>query len=97
MSLSANGAAEIGNVTVTTMDYRGFSPEELAEMATDRIIFVGQNSHPAILDQARAYRENIKNALVHYFTLAQQSERTNIAGKLVLSGRQDLAHLIRNL
>ena len=91
------GNANVGTVNVFTADYRGHTPEELADMAVDKIIFVGGNSHPVIVDQARAYRDNIRSVLIEYFRMAQQSERTNICGKLILNGNEDIANLIRSL
>ncbi len=40
------------NVKVLTTSGRGFTPEEVAERALDRIISVGSQTHPAIRDQA---------------------------------------------
>ena len=91
------GNANVGTVNVLTADYRGHTPEELADMAVDRIIYIGGNSHPVIVEQARAYRENIRKILVEYLRAAQESERTNICGKLILNGNGELADLIRSL
>jgi len=67
--------AAVGDVNILVTNNGGHSPEEWAEMATNQIIFVGGNSHPVIVDQARAFREQIHKTLVHYFTLAQEAER----------------------
>ena len=69
------GNANVGTVNVFTADYRGHTPEEWADMATNQIIYIGGNSHPVIVDQARAYREEIKKTLTHYFQLVQDAER----------------------
>ena len=95
--ISASGAANIGPIVVQTMDYRGFSPEELADRAVDRIIKVGQNSHPAIIEQARAFREDIRKILVDYFRTAQEAERNNIYGKLIKADQPEIAELVRRL
>ena len=97
MTTSFLGNANVGTVNVLTADYRGHTPEELAEMAVDRIIYIGGNSHPVIVDQARAYRAHIKQVLIEYFRMAQESERTNICGKLIQNGNEDIANLIRSL
>jgi carbonic anhydrase len=70
--------ASVGNVNVLVANDGNHSPEEWADMATEQIIFVGGNSHPVIVDQARAFREQIRKTLVHYFTLAQEAERNAI-------------------
>lgn len=91
------GVANIGAVNVVTLDYRGYTPEELAEMTVDKIIRIGQNSHPAIIEQARAFRENIRVVLVEAFRQAQEAERATIIGSLTKNGFEDIANLIRRI
>lgn len=95
--LSNEAMVNVGAVNVFTADYRGHTPEELADMTVDKIIHVGQNSHPAIIEQARAFRENIRAVLIHAFKMAQDSERTTIVGKLIQADQEDIANLIRRL
>ena len=45
---------EVGMVKVGTISGRGFTPEEIAEQALDKIISIGNNSHPVIQAQAEA-------------------------------------------
>ena len=40
-----NGSSDIGNVMVMATEGRGFTPEEVAERALDKIIYVGSNAH----------------------------------------------------
>lgn len=90
-------AALLGGVTVQTVSGRGWNPEELADRALGRIIQVGDTSHPAIRDQANAFKEHIRHVLVFYLSEAQKSERTTICAKLQAQGQTDLANLIRSL
>ena len=53
-------------VKVLTTQGRGFTPEEMAERATDKIISVGSQTHPAIRDQAEAFRNQINKVLVFF-------------------------------
>lgn len=85
----------LGGVTVQTTNNRGFTPEEIADRALDKIISVGGNSHPAIVDQAMAFRENIRHVLVFYLKEAVQSERTTIANRLREAGYPDLVTLLK--
>ena len=62
--ISANGALQLGDITLATVSNRGFTPEELAERALDRIIHVGGNSHPLIQEQAEAFKDQIRGVLV---------------------------------
>jgi len=82
------------NVIVKTSQGRGFTPEEIAERAIDKIIYVGSKSHPAIRDQAEAFRENIQSVLVFYLKEAVRSDRTTIANRLREAGYPELTFLL---
>jgi hypothetical protein len=97
MSLQASGSSIVGNVMVYTTNNRGFNAEEMANMTVEKIIFIGQNSHPAIIEQAKAFKEHIRQALVAAFTEAQQEERKTICTQLDLQGQSGLADIIRRL
>jgi hypothetical protein len=88
------GTASVGTFRVETADNRGWTPEELAERALDRIIYVGGNSHPAVREQAEAFRANIRTVLIHYLTEAVQSERTTLAAKFQAAGHPELVKLL---
>ena len=83
-----------GSVVVHTTQNRGFTPEEIAERALDKIIYVGGNSHPAIREQAEAFREAIKQVVVFYMKEAIKSDRTSIAIKLREAGHPELVKLL---
>lgn len=82
-------------VNVATTSGRGFTPEELADRALDKIIAVGENSHPAVREQALAFREKIRGVLVLYMREAIQSDRTTIANRLREAGYPDLVTLLK--
>lgn len=89
--------ALLGGVKVYTTTDRGFTPEEIAERALDKIIYVGEQSHPVIRDQAQAFKDSIRSVLVFYLREAQQSERTSIVAGLAKQGFEDMAQLIKRL
>ena len=97
MTLQASSSSIVGDVRVITTDHRGFNAEEMAELTVDKIIFIGRNSHPAIIEQARAFREQIRQVLVAAFTEAQQEEKKTICAQLDLQGQSGLADIIRRL
>lgn len=94
MHMTDKGVLLGGSVAVLTTDNRGFTPEEIAERALDKIIYVGGNCHPAIRDQAEAFRENIRKVLVFYMNEAIQSDRTTIAARLRDAGHPELIKLL---
>jgi hypothetical protein len=89
-----SGTSLIGNVMVQTTDHRGPTPEELAERALAKVLYVGKDSHPAIRDQAEAFKENIREVMVFYMKEAVASERVTLAVKLRDAGFPELVKLL---
>jgi hypothetical protein len=48
------------NVTVHTTNYRGSTPEEVAQRCADRIISVSDGAPAVIKDQAFAYKDQLE-------------------------------------
>jgi hypothetical protein len=92
--MSNQSAFLLGGFKVMTTEGRGWTPEEIAERALDKIIYVGNNSHPAITQQAQAFRENIRHVLLHYLKEAVQQDRSTIAIKLQEAGHPELVKLL---
>ena len=82
-----------GQVRVETTENRGFTPEEVAERALDKIIYVGSQTHPAIRDRAEAFRENIRKVLVFYMKEAVRSDRVTLVNKFNKAGFPELVKL----
>lgn len=97
MNLSVDVGVLLGGVVVQTTNNRGFTPEEIAERALDKIIYVGKDSHPAIVEQANAFKDAIRSVLVFYLREAQKSERTTICANLEKHGHADLSRIIRSM
>ena len=91
------GSSQINDVFVFTTENRGHSPEEMAEMAMNKIMLVSKEAPPVIRDQAIAHRENLKDILIFYMNRMAQSERTTIWALLKKQGHGDLAEIIRRL
>tara|TARA_R110000868_G_scaffold247205_1_gene503685 strand:- start:1354 stop:1644 length:291 start_codon:yes stop_codon:yes gene_type:complete len=85
---------EVGSVTVMTTNERGFTPEEIAERALDKIIYIGGNVPPVISDQARAYRERIRLVLVYYMKEAIRSNNVTLVNKLTKAGYPELVRIL---
>ena len=85
-----------GNVTVMSTSGRGFTPEELAEMALDKIVYVGSKSHPVIREQAEAFKNNLRVVLLQYLQQAVRSDRTTIANRLREAGHPELTIILND-
>lgn len=91
-----SGGALLGQITAISVSGRGFTPEEVAEMALDKIIYIGESSHPALRDQAEAFRDQIRTVLVKYMKQAVVSHNTTLANKLRDAGHPELIKLLEN-
>lgn len=93
----ANGQGDVGQVQVFTSNDGGHSPEQIADMAVNKIIAVSETAPPPIRDQALAYRNNIKDVILYYMRKMAQSERTTMWALLRKQGHEDMAEIIRRL
>jgi hypothetical protein len=92
--ISVSSPVLVGGVSVETTQHRGWSPDELAQRAADKIIYVGDQSHPAVREQARAFKENVKHVVGFYLREAVEQDRATIAQRLREAGYPDLVHLL---
>lgn len=92
---NANGILS-GDIKVYSTINRGFTPEEIADRAIDKIIFVGKDSHPAIREQAEAYKSHIKSVVLAYLKEAVKSDRTTIANRLRDAGHPELIKILED-
>jgi len=92
--ISANGAMEVGDITLFTVSERGFTPEELAERALSKILYAGKNSHPLIQEQAEVFKNQIRGVLVEYMKQAIRSNHTTLANRFRDAGHPELIKLL---
>jgi|TARA_R110002167_G_scaffold59462_11_gene168431 hypothetical protein len=93
----AVGAGEVGDALVFTSNNKGHSPEQMAEMALNKIMSVSDSAPPVIREQAYAHRQRLKEVLVFYMNRMCQSERTTMWALLTQQGHSDMAEIIRRL
>lgn len=84
----------VGSVMVMATEGRGFTPEEVAERALDKIIYVGSQTHPAIREQAEAFRDSIRQVLVHYMHEAVRSHNVTLVNKFKQAGHPELVPIL---
>ena len=95
--LDCDGRGDIGDVMVYTSDNSGHSPDQIADMALNRIMSVSENAPPVIRDQAMAHRDKLKEILIYYMKSMANSERTTICALMEKQGHNDMAEIIRRL
>jgi len=89
-----SGLSDVGNVMVMVTEGRGSTPEEVAERALDKIIYVGSHAHPAIRDQAEAFKDSIREVLVHYMHEAVRSHNVTLVNKFKQAGHPELIPIL---
>jgi hypothetical protein len=94
--LSASGGALLGDIKAMGVSGRGFTPEELADNAVDRIISISATADPVIRQQAEAFREHIRSVLVSYGRQCVRSNHTTITNRLRDAGHPELTKLLEN-
>ncbi len=62
--LDSQSQAGAANPLVFTTTDRGHSPEEMAEMALNKIMSVSEDAPPVIREQAYAHRQRLKEVLI---------------------------------
>jgi hypothetical protein len=83
-----------GEVKVMATKGRGHTPEEIAEFALAKILYVSKDANPLIREQAEAFKGYIREVLVKYLKQAVQSDRTTLANKLRDAGHSDLIKIL---
>jgi len=87
----------IGNLGVKTTHHRGHSVEEVAEMATDKIISISDTAPMEIKAQANAFRNRCKMVITYYINEGVKNHTCTVCNILEKQGHSDLANIIRRL
>ena len=88
---------QIGNLGVTTTEYRGHTVEEVADMATKKIVSVSDEAPAPIRAQAHAFEKVCKKVIAYYMQQAVNNHICTICNLLEKQGHKDLANIIRRL
>ena len=88
---------QIGNLGVTTTEYRGHTVEEVADMATKKIVSVSDAAPAPIREQAHAFEKVCKKVIAYYMQQAVNNHICTICNLLEKQGHKDLANIIRRI
>ena len=89
--------ANVNGVNVHTTENRGFTPEEIAGRAVEKIVFISNEADPMIQAQAEAFRDRIYHVIVLAFKDAINSDRTTMCNLFSKHGHNDMADILRSL
>jgi hypothetical protein len=87
----------IGNLGVKTTHGRGHTAEEVAEMATNKLISVSDTAPEPIKAQAHAFKNKCHLIITYYIQEAIKNHMCTIGNQLEQQGHKDLAEIIRRL
>jgi len=88
---------ETFGVDVEASDNGGHSPEFWAKRAADRIVQVADTAHPAIQEQARAFKASIEVVVLEHIKRAIKCDRSTISYLVSEAGHPTLAEHLRRL
>lgn len=89
--------SSVGSPFVMVSNHGGHSPEQIAEMCVNRLLYVADTAPPELAAQVRAYREQLLAVVLQYVKMAVAEDRATVATKLEQSGMVDFAQQIRVL
>jgi hypothetical protein len=88
---------QVGSLGVTTTDNRGLSVDEVAEMATNKIVSISDKADPMIKAQAHAFKDRTKMVIAYYIQEGIKNHLCTVCNELEKQGHKDLANIIRRL
>ena len=88
---------EVGDVSVITTNDSILGPEHWANRATEQVISIGEDAHPLIVDQAKAFKDRIRHVFNYYIKEAIKEDRSKVITLLRSAGHNDLANSVEKL
>jgi carbonic anhydrase len=90
-------SGEVGDVSVITTSNSTLGPEHWANRATEQVISIGEDAHPLIVDQAKAFKDRIRHVFNYYIKEAIKEDRSKVITLLRSAGHNDLANSVEKL
>ncbi len=87
----------LGDLGVKTTHGRGHTVQEVAEMATNRLVSVSDTAPDPIKAQAHAFKKQCHFIIAYYMKEAINNHICTICNQLEAQGHKDLANIIRRL
>jgi hypothetical protein len=95
--LAVEAGITVGEVVVKTTERGGFTADQVAEMAVEKIIHVSDGTIAPLRDQAHAFKSHIQAVLCHYMKFAIEQDRATVCAELRKAGYDDLAKHFRSI
>jgi len=92
--MDSEGVINVGSVMVQTTQGRGFTPEEIAERALARILYLSTEAPEPIRMQAEAYKDQLRYILTFYMHEAIRSHHVTLVNKFTKAGHPELIPIL---
>ena len=97
IKITPDGIPELGVVETKTSNFGGHPPEFWAERLAEKIVGYSEDNEPHVLEQAKAYREQIKQVCLIYIENAIKSYKATLIQELSKGGEEELAKIVLKL
>ena len=94
---NGGGSLQAGIVEVNTTNNRGFSVEYWADRCVEKIVHVAEDSDSVIKQQAMAFKDSIRHAIITHMERAIDSNKTTLYNLLLQQGEKEMAEILRRL
>jgi|TARA_Y100000310_G_scaffold341630_1_gene441414 hypothetical protein len=95
--LSVDAGTAVGEAVARTTEEGGFTPEQVAEMALEKIIHVSDGTVAPLREQAHAFKRYIRDTLLFYMRFAIEQDRATVCADLRKAGYDELAKQLRSV
>ena len=95
--MSVEGDFALGNVSVSTTEYKGHDPEFWAAQATKKICDISDSAPDHIKQQARAFQNQVYTVILYSMKNAIKSQNTTYSNILREQGHEDMAKILKEL
>jgi hypothetical protein len=91
----SQGTTGAFKVDIHTSSNGGHPPEFWAKRAADRIVSVSDTAHPAIREQAVAFKDSVEQVVLDHIKHAISCDRSTVSHLVSEAGHPYLAELLR--
>ena len=97
IKITPDGMPALGVVEVANTNFGGHPPDYWADRLTEKIVGYSETKEPHINEQAKAYRDAIREVCLIYIKNAIKSYKASLIQELIEAGDEDLAKIIKRI
>ena len=87
----------LGVIEAKTSNFGGHPPDFWADRLTEKIVGVSDDNDPHVREQARVYREEIRQVCLIYIKNAIKSYKATLIQELIKAGEEDVAKIVKRI